>query len=585
MRDFLLKRVLQAVGVVICISAITFFILNVVPGDPVRVMMGDMADQQTIEQVRHNMGLDKPVAEQYVNWFANMVRGDFGTSYTQNKSVASLMGKAFSVTAVLAGLAYVFALVFGLTIGVVSAVFHGKWVDRLLMAISIFGISAPAFWVAILIQIVFALNLKWFPLSGIKTPAAFVLPTIALGTRYAASIARVTRTSMLDVLGQDFMRTAEAKGLATPTIILVHGLRNALIPIITIAGTQLGEIFTGSILIESVFAIPGMGKLLLDAINARDLPLIEGGVMYIAIICVVAGAAEALTAERTGAPARRASSYWAVSWNIFKKNKLGMACLVVVALLVIVAIVAPVLAPCDPDVQELSNMLAGPSAAHVFGTDEFGRDILSRVIFGCRVSLSVGVVSQAIALVIGFLAGVFAGYFGGKVDAVISFVIQVFSSFPFLLFAIVVMFVMGPGLVNLYVALGLLMWTSTARLVRGDVMRLKGSEYIQSCILSGGKSWRIIMKHLLPNCVSTLIVVSTLGIPNAILSEASLSFLGLGVQPPMSSWGQMISASQPYIQSNTNYSIVPGIAIIVTVMAFNLLGDALRDALDPKMRS
>ena len=124
-----------------------------------------------------------------------------------------------------------------------------------------------------------------------------------------------------------------------------------------------------------------------------------------------------------------------------------------------------------------------------------------------------------------------------------------------------------------------------ARLVRGDVMRLKGSEYIQSCILSGGKSWRIIMKHLLPNCVSTLIVTTTLGIPSAIMSEASLSFLGLGVQPPMSSWGQMINAAQPYIQSSTYYSVIPGIAIIITVMAFNLLGDALRDALDPKMRS
>ena len=300
---------------------------------------------------------------------------------------------------------------------------------------------------------------------------------------------------------------------------------------------------------------------------------------------VAEDAAKAQEAERARTGKRRASSYWAVSWNIFKKDKVGMTCLVIVGLLVLVALLAPVLAPFDPDAQELSNMLQAPNATHPFGTDEFGRDILSRVIFGCRISLSVGVISQLIALVIGFLAGVFAGYFGGKVDAVISFVIQVFSSFPFLLFAIVVMFVLGPGLINLYVALGLLMWTSTARLVRGDVMRLKGSEYIQSCILSGGSSWRIIMKHLLPNCVSTLIVVSTLGIPTAILSEASRSFLGLGVQPPMASWGQMISASQPYIQSNTYYSVIPGIAIIITVMAFNMLGDSLRDALDPKMRA
>ncbi len=303
---------------------------------------------------------------------------------------------------------------------------------------------------------------------------------------------------------------------------------------------------------------------------------------------VASDAAEALTAERLSAQKggkRRAQSYWAVSWNIFKKNKLGMFCLAVVILLVLIALFAPLLAPYDPYAQELSNRYQAPGGAHLFGTDEFGRDLLSRMIYGCRVSLSVGVVSQAIALVIGFLAGVCAGYFGGRVDSVISFIIQVFSSFPFLLFAIVVMFVLGPGLINLYVALGLLMWTGTARLVRGDVMRLKGSEYIQSCILSGGSSWRVIIKHLLPNCVSTLIVTSTLGIPNAILSEASLSFLGLGVQPPMASWGQMISAARQVIQSNTYYSVIPGVAIIITVMAFNLLGDALRDALDPKMRS
>ena len=299
---------------------------------------------------------------------------------------------------------------------------------------------------------------------------------------------------------------------------------------------------------------------------------------------VAADAVAAQEAERAQGKGR-ASNYWAVSWQIFRKNKLGMACLAIVVLLAVIAILAPVLSPYDPDAQTLTDMLLRPGGAHPFGTDEFGRDILSRTIYGCRISLSVGVVSQVIAIMIGFFAGVCAGYFGGKVDAVISFVIQVFSSFPFLLFAIVVMFVMGPGLGNLYVALGLLGWTSTARLIRDDVMRLKGSEYIQSCILSGGKPMRIILKHLLPNCVSTLIVTATLGIPDAILSEATLSFLGLGVQPPMASWGQMISASQPYIQSNTYYSVIPGIAIIVTVMAFNLLGDAMRDALDPKMRS
>ncbi len=287
MRDYLVKRLLQAIGIILCISAITFFMLNIVPGDPVRIMMGDMADEATIETVRHNMGLDRPVVEQYFSWLGGMLTGDFGSSYTQRKPVGMLMGQAFQVTAAQALAAYVFALVLGLIIGVVSAAKRGTWVDKTLMSLSIFGISAPVFWVAIILQIIFALHLHLFPLSGIKTPVYFVLPTVALGVRYAASIARVTRTSMLEVLSQDFMRTAEAKGLAYWVIVIRHAMRNALIPIITIAGTQLGDIFTGSILIESIFSMPGMGKMMLDAINARDLPLIQGGVMYIALICVV----------------------------------------------------------------------------------------------------------------------------------------------------------------------------------------------------------------------------------------------------------------------------------------------------------
>jgi len=250
-------------------------------------MMGDMADEATVQQVRHTMGLDKPIPEQYANWFVKMLGGDFGTSYTQKRPVIALLTKALAVTLRLAVFAYLFAIVLGLLMGILAAVNHGKWLDRTLMSAAIFGISAPSFWVALVLQIIFALTLKWFPLSGVKTASAYVLPVIALGSRYAASIARVTRTSMLDVLNQDYIRTAEAKGLKRSAIVLKHALRNALIPIITIAGSQLGDILTGSIIIEQIFNMNGMGKLLIDAINARDLPLIQGSVMYVAIICVV----------------------------------------------------------------------------------------------------------------------------------------------------------------------------------------------------------------------------------------------------------------------------------------------------------
>lgn len=277
-------------------------------------------------------------------------------------------------------------------------------------------------------------------------------------------------------------------------------------------------------------------------------------------------------------------SYYRVSWQILKKNKLAMVCLVVIILIVLAAIFAPYLTPYDPNVNDMPNRFLAPSAAHLMGTDEYGRDIFTRILYGARISLSVGIVSQIIASVIGYFMGVFAGYFGGKVDMVISFIIQVFSSFPFLLFAIALMFILGSGLINLYIALGLLGWASTARLVRGDVMRLKNTEYIEACIVGGGSSMRIILKHLLPNCVPTLIVTATMGIPNAILSEASLSFLGLGVPIPTASWGSMISSAQAFIRGYTYYSIFPGIAIIITVLAFNLLGDGLRDALDPKLR-
>ena len=256
-------------------------------GEVLNVMQTLAQEGMTMVVVTHEMGLDQPIYIQYFSWLGNMLQGNFGTSYFQNKPVIDILTSSFLVTAKLAGIAYILAVVLGVVVGVVAAVNHGKWVDSVLMTISVFGISAPAFWIAIILQIVICLKFNLLPLSGIDSFKSFILPGIALGTRYAASIARITRTSMLDVLSQDYIRTAEAKGLKGWVVTIKHALRNALIPIITIAGSDLGNILTGSVLVESVFSIPGIGKMLVDSINTRDLPIVQGGVMYIAVICVI----------------------------------------------------------------------------------------------------------------------------------------------------------------------------------------------------------------------------------------------------------------------------------------------------------
>lgn len=278
------------------------------------------------------------------------------------------------------------------------------------------------------------------------------------------------------------------------------------------------------------------------------------------------------------------NNFYSESFQRFCKNKVAVVSALILISLIIICFIAPFITSYDPEKQALSERLLSPSLKHWWGTDQYGRDIFTRCVYGCRVSLSVGIISQLIATIIGYFMGVTAGYVGGKTDDAISFVMQVFSSFPFLLFAMALMYALGPGITNLYISLGLLSWASTAKLIRGQVMQLKGQEYIQACKVDGGSTLRIILKHLFPNCIPMLIVSITLGIPGAILSEASLSYLGLGVPSPKPSWGSMIAKSQDFIRSNTYYSLFPGLCIIVTVMAFNMMGDGLRDALDPKLR-
>ncbi len=257
---------------------------------------------------------------------------------------------------------------------------------------------------------------------------------------------------------------------------------------------------------------------------------------------------------------------------------------VVLALLLITAVFAPLLAPYDPTTMDLDSLRQPPGKAHLLGTDSKGRDILSRMIYGARISLAVGIAASFLSLCIGIFFGLIAGYFGGRVDTVLSQFFDVFLAFPSLLLAIGISAVMPPGLTSAMLAITLVGWAGFARLVRGITLSLKEQTYVEASRAIGASSARTLYRHILPNALPLIIVAGSLRVGGFILLEAALSFLGLGVQPPTPTWGSMISLNRAYINSAPWMVIFPGLAISVTVIAFNLLGDFLRDKLDPRMQ-
>lgn len=257
---------------------------------------------------------------------------------------------------------------------------------------------------------------------------------------------------------------------------------------------------------------------------------------------------------------------------------------VMTLVVVIMAVAAPWLAPQDPAVQDTARRLEGPSSDHLLGLDDLGRDVLSRVIWGARVSLQVGVSVVLISSLIGVALGAISGYFGGAVDTTVMRTCDVLLAFPGILLAIAMVAVMGPSLVNVVIALSVIGWVSYARLVRGQVLKVREMEFVVAARALGARSLRVIAGHVLPNVVSPVIVMATLGLAGAILAEASLSFLGLGVQPPTPSWGAMLTAGRRYIGRADHLAIFPGVAIMIAVMGLNFLGDGLIDTLDPKYR-
>ena len=256
----------------------------------------------------------------------------------------------------------------------------------------------------------------------------------------------------------------------------------------------------------------------------------------------------------------------------------------IVALAVALALLGPSLSPYDPSTQELARRLEGPSLQHPFGLDELGRDILTRIASGARISLLVGLAVVSVSSLAGMFFGSVAGYFGGRVDDVISRVIDVLMAFPGILLAIALVAVLGPSLVNVVLALSVIGWVGYARLVRGQALRAREFEFVQAARALGAGSPRIVLRHVLPTTLPSVVVQATLGMAGAIIAEASLSFLGLGVQPPTPSWGTMLDAGRAHLFDAPHLTVFPGVAIALLVLGFNFLGDGLRDRVDPKMQ-
>jgi oligopeptide transport system permease protein len=280
---------------------------------------------------------------------------------------------------------------------------------------------------------------------------------------------------------------------------------------------------------------------------------------------------------------------WQDAWQRFRRNRLAVLGAAVILFLVLVAFLSPLLVHfgiiIPPGTQQVENIEVPPGVAgHPFGTDELGRDTLSRVMFGSRISLSVGILVQGIILPIGLAIGLTAGYFGGRVDNLLMRFTDIWYAFPDLIFVLVLVSVFGPSLLSIFGAIALVNWVGLARLVRGQVLSIKEKEFIEAARSSGSPPFKLIVKHLLPNSLGPIIVTLTFGIPGAIFLEAILSFLGVGIQPPTPTWGQMVFDGYEAIYANPTSVVFPALAIGFTLLAFSFVGDGLRDALDPRMR-
>ena len=668
MIQYLIRRILFMIPVLLGVSLLVFFMIHLIPGDPVQLMLGDNAQPVDLEKLRHEMGLDRPLHIQLAVFLKGLVTGNLGTSLHSREPVSRILADHFPATLELTLVSMLVAIAIALPLGVISAVKANTVIDNSSMFLALLGVSMPNFWLGPMLILIFSVQLNWLAVSGRFGPSSYILPAITLGTSLAAILTRMTRASLLEVLKAQYITTAYAKGASGPRTIFRHALRNALIPVTTIMGLQVGALLGGSVITETVFSWPGIGRELIQAIQGRDYPVVQGCVLLIAfcyvLINLVTDLMYGLLDPRitydapapvwrnflasTGRNLKRFFSWypgnifvsmtilltacWAAagfpvplrripwtgsaelnsaigftlrililavfpaalmwwrkrdpgSWRSFRRSTRSVIGLTLTGIFLFVGLFGPDLTSVDPTAQELAVRLAYPRADHWFGLDHVGRDLLSRILHGARISMVVGLVVTLVSMGIGVLIGMISGLAGGWLDDLIMRFVDILLAFPGILLAIAMVAVLGPDIRNVMIALCCMGWVGYARLARGQVLSLRESEYIQAARSLGASPIRIMFRHFLPNILAPIIVQATLGMAGVIIAEAGLSFLGLGVQPPSPSWGGILNSGVYYFREGPHLTVFPGLAIMIVVLGLNFLGDGLRDALDPKTRN
>jgi ABC-type dipeptide/oligopeptide/nickel transport system permease subunit len=675
---YLLRKFSQAIITLVVVIVFNFFLFRILPGDPARALLGiGRMKPDAIERIREQFGLNKPIwvnieklmegdfiggfDSQFTAYVWNLAQGNLGISFANKLEVSDILADRVWKTVLLLFTGEIVAFTLGSILGIIASWRRGSKLDVGILVWGLFTWSIPTFFFGIILVILARGHLPtgMMVTAGLKPEDGLVywrdvakhmvLPTITLGIGFTSSYMMVMRSSIVEVLSEDYILCAKAKGLNTIEILRDHALKNAMLPMVTLIALSLGYTVGGAIQVETVFSWPGIGRLIFDSVGKQDYPVLQGAFLLLAISVIGANFLADFIYTlldprvRLDKPPRAhqdhkislrisrmffglIKAFWGIPkslarvifripvtfplllkwgmgirtnlwkglkvfWQTLKRKPMAMFGMVMLLVVVFLAVFAPLIVPYS--LEELATMkvksgdiLAPPDAYHLLGRDDAGKDVLSQLIYGARISLIVGFSASFMSLIIGTVVGMIAGYFGGKVDTFFMRLVDFLLVIPTLPLMLIIITFWGRGLNKIIFVIGLLYWTYMARLVRSQVISIKERHYILRAKAIGASDFRIIFRHIFPQVVPLIIAQGVLDTSTAIIAESSLAFLGLG-DPTKISWGMMLNFAFARAISREAwwFLLPPGFAIVWVSLSLVLIGTALEEVFNPRLKT